>query len=521
MDEEMEEGGVQVFEVVEIDLDYEFDAAGWFDFSRKETEAEARDAESWFDSAESYPPSPFVAKLFWRKDVFSDNVNTFSMSKYADMTLLDGDSNVAEEELTEKAWPHKELKGMDQTILEDIQSGYAPDVQSDEQGLIAASCKGFAFCDDSMDETRKVKTRSVAKPSLQRNSTLMKPTVSQLAKQNPRCQAGDPRFQKLPVQKNESGSNYHSGVEIQASKRQKLDGGYLHKAGELKHQSNLIHKVPKKDETICGMVSHIKLKLTIPREPELETACRAQRLRSTNSEDAEKATTTTCEFKARPFNKKIFEAPVLPLPKSTPKLPAFQVFRLKTLDRAMQHTTTITSSSSCQTDKCFNRASAKPNVKNGKKDCKRSDSVHLPKQEEQRVVNGFKARPLDKRIFTSKGDIGVLKNIKREITRPKEFNLQTQKRNQQNPPVELFSKLSLASEIHPISTQLNLPRPTCLHVKGSKENRCGPFQQDHNIKHLEKERSQKFYVKQTQCNGDGESSRIGPQPSMNRIFGIW
>lgn len=46
-----------VFEVHEVDLDYEFDAVMYFDFTRPETREEARLAELWFVSAAEYPPS--------------------------------------------------------------------------------------------------------------------------------------------------------------------------------------------------------------------------------------------------------------------------------------------------------------------------------------------------------------------------------------------------------------------------------------------------------------------------------
>lgn len=55
MEEDMEVE--QVFVAHEIDLDYEYDAARYFDFTREETPAEAREAECWFESAKSYPPS--------------------------------------------------------------------------------------------------------------------------------------------------------------------------------------------------------------------------------------------------------------------------------------------------------------------------------------------------------------------------------------------------------------------------------------------------------------------------------
>lgn len=56
MEEEMEVE-FMVFEAREVDLDYEFDAAMYFDFTLQESIAEAREAERWFDTALSYPPS--------------------------------------------------------------------------------------------------------------------------------------------------------------------------------------------------------------------------------------------------------------------------------------------------------------------------------------------------------------------------------------------------------------------------------------------------------------------------------
>ena len=55
--EEEEEEIEHVFVAHEIDLDYEFDAARFFDFTRPETPAEAQRAELWFENAPSYPPS--------------------------------------------------------------------------------------------------------------------------------------------------------------------------------------------------------------------------------------------------------------------------------------------------------------------------------------------------------------------------------------------------------------------------------------------------------------------------------
>lgn len=56
-EEELEEFVRETFAVEEIDMDYEFDAAKFFDFSRVETDSEAGEAERWFETSGNYPPS--------------------------------------------------------------------------------------------------------------------------------------------------------------------------------------------------------------------------------------------------------------------------------------------------------------------------------------------------------------------------------------------------------------------------------------------------------------------------------
>lgn len=60
----MEIEAPQVFVAHEIDLDYEFDAVRFFDFSVEETPAQASQAQLWFQSAGSYPPSRPFSPLF-------------------------------------------------------------------------------------------------------------------------------------------------------------------------------------------------------------------------------------------------------------------------------------------------------------------------------------------------------------------------------------------------------------------------------------------------------------------------
>lgn len=52
-DSEDEEG----YKLSEIDFEYEFDAAHFFDFSRSETISEVLEAEHWFHVSGNYPSS--------------------------------------------------------------------------------------------------------------------------------------------------------------------------------------------------------------------------------------------------------------------------------------------------------------------------------------------------------------------------------------------------------------------------------------------------------------------------------
>lgn len=73
MEVEMEDDNTAVefrFTAVEIDLDYEFEAARFFDFTREESVDEAREAEMWFDYVESCPPSRKLLKFVYIVDLF-------------------------------------------------------------------------------------------------------------------------------------------------------------------------------------------------------------------------------------------------------------------------------------------------------------------------------------------------------------------------------------------------------------------------------------------------------------------
>ncbi|KHG10611.1 Leucine carboxyl methyltransferase 2 [Gossypium arboreum] len=461
MEEEMEIE--PVFEVSEVDLDYEFDAAQFFDFTREESPSEARDAERWFESAPSYPPSPFVTKLVLGEGSLLENVTTPVKCKEVDDIgrLPENDSEL------EFSPMDASKRGSNGGIFTSIQKVLLKVLNQPFQ-----LTTGLATSNNIPDDKPKSSTL------MPRSSTLMKPTASQLAKQNCPPQVASTRFKKLQVPNSDRSLVHSSGVGSQAAKRQKLEGGLTHKVNEVKQQTTLVHKVPKKDVTADRNTINIKPKLTIPREPALRTAHRAQRVLPMNGTKQEHVTSAMHKFKARPLNRKvgtydvtkrtsskvgyfILEAPSLPLPKkSVPKLPEFQEFHLKTSERAVQLPSSV-SSSSFQTndyDKGFVKPCTNSTNRNGTREVRRLDSCD--------TNYNIKAHLLNKKIFSGKGDLGVSKNIKKETTAPMEYKIRRERRVPQNPPIELFSKLSLTSELQPSNgSQMKLPCPTFISTK--------------------------------------------------------
>ncbi|KAL1354995.1 hypothetical protein HN51_007025 [Arachis hypogaea] len=435
MEEEEEDMEIEndVYVAHEIDLDYEFDAARFFDFTVQESPVQARLAELWFETAASYPPSPFVSKLVLRED----DVSASSLE------CFNGDS--------------KSVAG----VLQDIAMQMQP-LQVNSTGLTFTS------------KTTGNSLKSKAKSTVRKGSTLMKPTASQLAKQNRAPQNVASRFQKLSQNKEMNLSTF-SGVETQASKRQKLEDGHSRKVGDVIQQTNFVHKAPNRIVTTEENSRHTKLRITIPREPELETAHRAQRIRPKNVVEAEHVTVAGSRFKARPLNRKILNAPTLPLPKrSTPQLPEFQEFHLKTWERAMQHSSATSSSLLRCNDSDKGLDKPPSSTVNRGRDLRRPSAMtpmSPPKHDGLDFTHNFKARPLNRKILSSRGDIGVFRNRKQESTVPTEFNFQTEKRVQHNLPIELFSKLSLTSEIQSNNgSHINQPHHSMVFRKDLKEN---------------------------------------------------
>ncbi|PPD90555.1 hypothetical protein GOBAR_DD12483 [Gossypium barbadense] len=128
------------------------------------------------------------------------------------------------------------------------------------------------------------------------------------------------------------------------------------------------------------------------------------------AESDENAKSNVHLFKALPLNKKILQAPSLPLPKkSLPQRPEFQVyfvsllqlFHLRTSERARQH-------ASNHAMKVPSYVSTSRNENTGLRSFK---SINSLKEEKHEAVNKFKACALNKKAISSKGENGVLQNM--------------------------------------------------------------------------------------------------------------
>ncbi|CAN0902612.1 hypothetical protein LINGRAHAP2_LOCUS22070, partial [Linum grandiflorum] len=261
--------------VEEFDLDYEFDAPKFHDFTRREDDSEAVEADRWLDAASGYPPSPLAIKKYWRP-------------------LIGVDLNHSSSTTTNSS------------------------VEDDDHDTGSGSSNG------KCELGSKPKEKSTVKP---KSSSFMSPTASHLAKKQAaeqiRCERLLRRFPKDAKSEGKSSRSSSTSGVTTASKRQKLEAGYLRKAARLKHQAQFPHKESVKVSSKAGSG---RFKATVPKEPNLATASRAERHRS-RSENSGQLITSLAE--TRPLNKKIQKIPSLPIPrKATRQLPELQGARL-------------------------------------------------------------------------------------------------------------------------------------------------------------------------------------------------
>ncbi|KDO65365.1 hypothetical protein CISIN_1g031124mg [Citrus sinensis] len=136
---------------------------------------------------------------------------------------------------------------------------------------------------------------------------------------------------------------------------------------------------------------------------------------------------------------------------------------------------------------------------NETKDSRRPNSVDALK-EEKCGVKKIKANPLNKKISSGKGDPGVFRNIRQDTAASMDSNFPMNKGSLNEPPIDLFRKLSLASEVHNnLKSQSKMPLVCKMKVF--------------------KEKSQKFGRNQYQCGSESSESRItegGSRFNINR-----
>lgn len=393
--EDLCEEDCELEDSVEIDLDFEFDVAKFFDFTRSETPEDIEESEVWFQCAKGHPPSPLVAKLGC--STYGSGGSRTSSSMYGSQwtySIKDGD------------------------VCE------ASEVSSLDQG--------------GKGQEMKSKLKSSYQGCSPRISRLLKPTASHLAKQN---QQRGACLMRVPGRLQKLASPHKSHEDIAATKRQKLEINYLRKVAYLRHQASFLHKTPKK-ENATDANSYARPKVTVPTEPVLATAQRAQRQRSNNAAQA-----------AQPSDNSKFNC------------------------------------------------------------CSTNASLHEKSDPDYK----FKARPFSKKIFSSKGDIGVFRTSKREATVPREFKLSNSKKLAQNPPIELFSKLSLNSGNQPGS----LPEEKQhLQTKGLQKNTSSDMMKENKIPNSINWKPKTSCQKQSQLNEGNMMTYIGNHPSSARSFVI-
>ncbi|PKA58115.1 Protein TPX2 [Apostasia shenzhenica] len=232
-----------------------------------------------------------------------------------------------------------------------------------------------------------------------------------------------------------------------------------------------------KDGKASAMQRRAKLTLTRPKEPELQTAQRVRAVRIKSSMELEEEMLAKLpKFKPLPLNKKIFEHPSLPaLPRSIPQLPDFQEFHFKTMERAGLHADTASVVSSVDApsqnqSKSLKLTEPRPPILETAlraRPTKIKSSQDLEVEELEKMPK-FKARPLNKKIFGSKGDLGVFCQAKPQITTPQEFHFATNDRLGPPPStmIDFFDKLSIHSEssYHSQQERPRLTKPSPFHL---------------------------------------------------------
>ncbi|ONM23909.1 Protein TPX2 [Zea mays] len=493
-----------------IDEAYEFSAPRFFDFVVEETEEAVRAAESWFEAARSHAPSrmysraaeaflvdrrlfPDLFSLFW---ILAFNPRIKESRAEVKLAVL-CDFAQAEEpapEVNKQKEPADEMSGPPAAQEERDES--PPSLE-----FLSATDLSVKSADGGSTSTLKMQTRYPAPP------TNVAPASSTCDSSSVNTDARTPKMQvnMCRAGPTAASTNVKRSVMIKPGRRRLaapggLDGGGLatrtaeilnvktkvlpHKAradlagSEMRRSHEDMRSAKEADPYVSAAelvkkfesgtrelsITHSrcrshedaasqrslrrpKLMLTRPKEPDFQTSQRVRTVKVKSSAEIEEEMLAKIpKFRARPFNK--------------------TEFHLKTMERASRYADTCSEVSCADTiqsqNKTLKSRQAKPPqlhtaMRARPPSVKSFQELEL---EELEKAPKFKAKPLNKRILESKGDIGVFFHPKSQVTAPKKFHFSTDVRLGPPSVADLFDKLSLHSECSSNSNRQDVPRRT-------------------------------------------------------------
>ncbi|CAN1351401.1 Protein TPX2 [Linum perenne] len=532
-----------------IDEVYEYSAPRFFDFTREESDEEARKAELWFDTALTYAPSPFMPRI--------KTGRSFKVESMCDFTEADQNPKVSH--LDSTAAPAAAASGSSDSQTQASQPSEAREEEAANkenksclENMLDARdvpCKGtvekaILFFEQKQKATilqKQVKEQVCCTPkqpvnNSQKGGVLTDSKKNQSARhiasliKNPsvlksksRAQTSKAKSVKPSSVKKSVGGNVKTpdGVralalahENQAIKRQKLEDGKSRQILNVRPPQPLLHKSKlgistsnphtqsaanknktQKDErklyvrepatrahfmSTAEMMQKFqsgtrdlslslppgkaKLTLTRPKEPAFETAQRVRAVRVKSSAELEEEMLAKLpKFKARPVNKKEFHLETTARANfnaESASVASTEVSRRNNERKPPHHLTEP------KTPRLQTSLRARPTTVKSSLELEKEALEKMPK---------FKARPLNRKIFESRGELGIFCNTKKQVTVPREFHFAIDERIP--PPtavVDMFDKLSLSSECHdnmlPRSTA---PNPFHLHTedRGAEKER--------------------------------------------------
>ncbi|EMS46329.1 hypothetical protein TRIUR3_13340 [Triticum urartu] len=543
----------------QVDEAYEYRAPKYFDFVVDETEADIRAAERWFEAGASHAPSPFAPRI---KESRAE-VKIDALCDFADAEDPAPSPKSRRQQKRRRSHPSLSSSPCPKIWLQngmpagnsflnseiDIAVVLAADVGSSTPKIqrppppaevtTAATTRAKSTvkaeaCTPKVQGSSSTRSKTVQPSNLKQSSLALK-------KKSAIKGARDAVAGKAAAAANDIRQ------ENQAVKRQKLDDGSTRQILNVKSRV-LLHKgrccslsgstevevtvtpyisaaemVKKFESGTRDLGSHYsrsmsnedaatasqrrpKLMLTRPKEPEFQTTHRVRAVRMKSSSELEEEMLAKIpKFRARPFNKKIAEAPSFPpLPRTAPQLPEFNEFHLKTMERASRHADTCSEASSVGTmrsqgSKPLKLAEAKPPQLETALRARpsRVKSTQELELEELEKAPKFKAKPLNKKILESKGDIGVFAHPKAQATEPKEFHFRTDDRLGPPAVADLLDKLSLYSESSSYHDKKDMPRltipnPFNLHTDERGHDKERQLEAQLLQKKLEEEKARKF-----------------------------